>query len=480
LESFLSGLAWCSVRILLILSLGILDLRPPRPEKIAPEDGSKDTDKDKEKEDKEGWEALREWLETAVVAVIMALFIRQYLVEPYQIPTGSMGPALHGVHRDIACPECGVLYETGCNDPEDSDRQVQDRALATCPACGTRTELGKHPVKRGDKILANKLLYLMRPPKRWEVVVFRHHARPNDPSGDRTFIKRLAGLPGETLQIRHGDLYINDRIVHRPPEVLEAMRVPVYASGEDRAPGTHWKPDGPETVQEGGGWRFPGASWSRISYPEITDQLAYNAASHGLASVGDLRVTLDCEIPAGAGIGCEIQEDDQLFRWELDGGAGRFTRSIEDNHGDALPTPALPPGLHRLVFTNIDDVQTLEVDGREIGRWTTSTREEEHSSSARLSVLGRSGARIRELRVERDNYYTRPGNYLKGTGTPYRIPEGEYFFLGDNSQISDDSRDWGTVKEADILGRGVLAVVHLDLPWAETFSWQDLSWHVIR
>lgn len=434
------------------------------------------------------WAKWRENVETLIVALVAALFIRQYLVEPYKIPTGSMAPTLRGVHRDIRCPACQRVYETGCEDaaesralgPSDADNKV------SCPTCDTPVVLGSAPLRRGDKILANKLVYLLRAPRRWEVVVF-HYAAEN-----KTYIKRLAGLPGDTLEIRHGDLYINDRITRRPPEVLDAMRVGVYDLARD-APavsGERWRYDPGGVRREGRSYLVTSPVWTDLSYlPEIRDWLCYNdwskTSENRLVPVGDLRVTLDCEVPAGAGVGCEIREDDHVYRWTWGGGGKGFEHDLRTVPDRREPLPPLSPGRHRLVFSNIDDVQTLDVDGREVRRTVTPSTEDEGTPASGVRVLGHSGLRILGLVIERDSAYGQEG--VGGQDKPIPVPPGRYFFLGDNSPISKDSRKWSywgatgyatssTVAEADIQGRAFLAIGHLDWPWAVPYSELTCKW----
>jgi signal peptidase I len=107
-----------------------------------------------------------------VVALALALLVKTFLVQAFYIPSESMEPTLHG------CDEC-----------------------------------------RGDRVLVNRLVYRFRDPRRGEVIVFVKHstrpersfagkivnffteglgvARPDDPD----FIKRIIGLPGETVQL---------------------------------------------------------------------------------------------------------------------------------------------------------------------------------------------------------------------------------------------------------------------------------------
>jgi signal peptidase I len=113
----------------------------------------------------------REYLESVVVAVILALFIRTFVVQAFKIPTGSMIPnLLIGDHLLVN----KVVYS---------------------PSFG--------PLE--DKLLAKK------PIARRHVIVFKY---PDDPTRD--FIKRVIGLPGETVEIRDKTVFINGKPLVEP------------------------------------------------------------------------------------------------------------------------------------------------------------------------------------------------------------------------------------------------------------------------
>ena len=63
----------------------------------------------------------------------------------------------------------------------------------------------RHPSYKGDRILVAKFPYRFADPERWDVAVFKF------PGKARTnFIKRIVGLPGETIRIEHGDLFVKN------------------------------------------------------------------------------------------------------------------------------------------------------------------------------------------------------------------------------------------------------------------------------
>lgn len=60
----------------------------------------------------------------------------------------------------------------------------------------------------GDQVVLDKLTYRFRSPKRYEIVVF-----PGPGDGTRFFVKRIIGLPGETVEIVRGHVYVNGKKV---------------------------------------------------------------------------------------------------------------------------------------------------------------------------------------------------------------------------------------------------------------------------
>jgi len=96
---------------------------------------------------------MKEWIEPIIIAVILALIIRTFVVQAFKIPTGSM----------------------------------------------------KATLMEGDRILVNKFIYKFVQPKRGDVIVF---ISPEDKKKD--FIKRLVGLPNENIQISNGAILVNN------------------------------------------------------------------------------------------------------------------------------------------------------------------------------------------------------------------------------------------------------------------------------
>ena len=115
---------------------------------------------------KKSW--LRENAEIVVSAFIIAMLIRTFIAEPFKIPTGSMEPTLHG-------------------DP-----------------------------RHGDRIFANKFIYRFKKPARGDIIVFSTKGIPGLDRKKKNYIKRLIGLPGETVTINDGGVYINGNRLIQP------------------------------------------------------------------------------------------------------------------------------------------------------------------------------------------------------------------------------------------------------------------------
>jgi len=70
---------------------------------------------------------------------------------------------------------------------------------------GTSMEPALH---NGQEVLIDKLIYQFSSPKRGDVIVFR----PNGNQNSHFYVKRIVGLPGETIQIKQGQVYINGEV----------------------------------------------------------------------------------------------------------------------------------------------------------------------------------------------------------------------------------------------------------------------------
>jgi|GEM_PF-1000301 len=162
------------------------------------------------------------WLLTCVSSIIMlfvVLFItKPFLIDFYSIPTNSMGPTLCGWHVQGTCTECGGRAIGSPHLPYRYSRQDEpaDRArLMICESCYRMNQIvpTDDVIHAGDKMIVARYLK----PKRWDIVVFRF---PEDPSA--TFVKRLVGMPGETVVIEDGSVWIDGERLS-PPESIRGI-----------------------------------------------------------------------------------------------------------------------------------------------------------------------------------------------------------------------------------------------------------------
>lgn len=102
-------------------------------------------------------EETKDWIVSIVIAVVLAMVIRTFVVEPYMVDGPSMKPTL----------------------------QHQQR------------------------LVVNKFIYHFRAPEKGEVLIFKY---PKDQSRD--FVKRVIAVPGDTLEIKDGNVFVNGELQH--------------------------------------------------------------------------------------------------------------------------------------------------------------------------------------------------------------------------------------------------------------------------
>ncbi len=102
---------------------------------------------------------IKEWAQSIIIALILTLIIRTYVVQAFKIPSGSMRPTL----------------------------------------------------MEGDKLFVNKFIYRFKPIQRGDIIVFKY---PEEPKKD--FIKRLVAFEDETVEIKDGKIIVNGKVLDDP------------------------------------------------------------------------------------------------------------------------------------------------------------------------------------------------------------------------------------------------------------------------
>ena len=104
-------------------------------------------------------EEIKDWVVAILIALVLSFIIRYFIVELYLVDGPSMRPTLQSA----------------------------------------------------DRLVVNKFIYRFRPPERGEILVFRY---PKDPSRD--FIKRVIAIPGDTIEIKDGRVFVNQQLMNEP------------------------------------------------------------------------------------------------------------------------------------------------------------------------------------------------------------------------------------------------------------------------
>ena len=234
--------------------------------------------------------SVRDMVESIWVAIVLAFVLRGFLIEAFVIPTGSMAPRLLGEHLPLQCPSCGYVHSFGiprvyADDPNfRRDHPIQALG-ARCPNCNYPYPGDlDHYLDNGDRVLVLKYLYQFRQPQPWDVVVFKN---PQD--NRQNYIKRLIGLPGESIEIVHGDVFVKNgpedefRIRRKPLQAQEAMWQVVFDN--DYRPDPNWLSKGSSAnwAQRGQGqWDLEGLQGRRFTFTgREPSEIAFQPVTEG-------------------------------------------------------------------------------------------------------------------------------------------------------------------------------------------------------
>src|SRR5438045_2100817 len=136
------------------------------------------------------WRIAIDWIVTIAGAIAIVFAIKQWVVNPYRIPSSSMEPTLH------------CAGEQGCE------------------------------ARLSDRVLANRFIYRFRDPRRGEIIVFTTPPAAKTRCGGQggTFVKRLIGLPGESWSERNGYVYIDGKKLNEPDIKAERRHTETHAA----------------------------------------------------------------------------------------------------------------------------------------------------------------------------------------------------------------------------------------------------------
>ena len=367
-----------------------------------------------------------------------------------------MLPELHGRAIFETCPKCqfhGLRCPTG---------------TSVCPNCGWLT-LEKERSELPHEILPADRLRI-EPQEKYvhdDLVV----VVPSPEIGP--VVKRVVGVPGDRLELRGGTLFRNgERVVHSL-ETWIKTRILVFnddfrpegrsrwkVSERQEKLESHEKPESPSVLRKDG-WelknpaetltyehetaRFTSTGCRFVPGP-ITNQRAENGTQFPAAAVRfpkEFIVDFEAEFePEAKEAGICVTFPTFSLTWRGDQAAGVSTRRAH------------------FIFSSLDGLPRIWLDGRPVSE-SEMTAEEGDFGTIQIRNLTEQKVMIRRLVLSRgevwEDFFT---NYRKFPKNEEKIVAfdcgSEYYVVGNNLFVSDDSRVWGSISPQQILGRAVL------------------------
>lgn len=122
-----------------------------------------------------------DWLVTILGAILIVLAVKQWVINPYRIPSSSMEPTLNCAQPAVGCLASGGLFNGS------------------------------------DRVLACRICYEVSSPQRGDIVVFNTPPRAAQVCGTGgVYVKRLIGMPGDVWSEKDGYVYINGKMLNEP------------------------------------------------------------------------------------------------------------------------------------------------------------------------------------------------------------------------------------------------------------------------
>jgi signal peptidase I len=433
-----------------------------------------------------------DWIDTLqglFVAFVVAMIFRGFFMEGFFIPTGSMGPTLRGQHVRMRGDftgyayevDAGPLTETGAA-PTARVPMIDPMVTRQYPVGETEVGLLRRQSVSGDRVLVLKYVPWLLPPSRWDVPVFRN---PPFPIGDSAnYIKRLVGLPNESLVLADGDIFTGAfearpaelRIQRKPEMVQRAVWQPVWRSDWRPAdqrrmeqvlrrpwPGPALKPLVADrtrwTLGEGRAWAWPDSTATALELDlkvwPITDWNAYNAWRRVPEfPMSDIRVRGTFEPKDPGAFAATLELVTRGLRITADVRKGQVVATVAPAESEGVKPLARqeakissPDQLLDIDVWHVDQQVWIFLNGSEVLRMPYELDPDGTSPTERMVAsgidlqryvqnpndakpqsiqsltwkLGGTPFEVRSLRLDRDLYY-QPGVLLPGNQMPTNGP----------------------------------------------------------
>lgn len=362
-----------------------------------------------------------------VFALVLRTWLVLGLIEPVTVAGSSMAPTLRGAHVTVSCERCGHQFFV------DGDLQTR---VAECPGCGySMNSVEGLPVQRGDSLVINRMAFEWRMPRRWEPVVFRS---PDD--GELT-VKRVVGLPGETIQLRAGDVWIDGQVATKTLAEMRALRQLIH---EESQYARRWRASDESACRwHSGAWHIAarddaehGLVYEHLARAAITNAQASNAGlSRRVFPLRDFALSVKIHSPGDWHIALGFDNSGNQLLWNIEGTGDRLLEMF---------------GFDRRVRIFLDSRLIAEsaLDAEAVVKPTFRP--------FYLGVL-HSHVELHELKIYGDIYHASEAQQ-RGSSVPMppvKLGPTEIYVLGDNEAVSLDSRRWGPVPLRLLVGKPV-------------------------
>jgi DNA-directed RNA polymerase subunit RPC12/RpoP len=332
------------------------------------------------------------------------------------------------------CPNCRHEFAVGLD-------QLPVGDDAWCPRCGERRATATTRTHaQGQRLAVDRTAFTWRDPRRWEIVVFRRPERASE-----WCVKRVVGLPGETISLDGGDVVVDGQVVRKSLSDQRAVRQAFESADlENRAP------MGIDAAYA--------REWVQIAdmVVKATDSFSYNqGTTPPVNEVPDVMITFVARLTGRGQLQLMATGDVGNVEAVADFSRREVTLRFD---GDGVGTWALPASVvegssvewtyslfdRQVLLAVGDDVVIAEPLPWDVGSNASNAKQ---SASLEIRARGLTG-QIDCVAVWRDLYYAvrhsdgrQPGVRRNGA-VAWRLGPGEYFVLGDNAAISEDSRNW--------------------------------------